>query len=105
MADSLELNHVIQVPSPQGIRIAAQSFDIKAEISNLGGTAQSLLTPAYSPIDMTNFWEVYSLQYFSSKNYAFTYQQLTLDSANRASSQSHVAIISSDQINQINLGI
>lgn len=103
MADSLELNHVIQVPSPQGIRIAAQSFDIKTEISNLGGTAQYLLTPAYSPIDMTNFWEVYSLQYFSSKNYAFTYQQLTLDSANRASSQSHVTIISSDQINQINL--
>ena len=99
----LELNHVIQVPSPQGIRIAAQSFDIDAEISNLGGSAQHFLTPAYSPIDISDFWEVYSLQYFLSKNYVFTYQQLTLDSSNRASSQSHIAIISSDQINKINL--
>ena len=98
----MNLEHVLQVPSNQGIRIAAQSTDIKPIISNLGGSLQHLLTPAYSPILIEEFWEIYSLQSFNT-DFVFTYQQLTLDHASRASTQSHAILIPKNEIQNLNL--
>lgn len=98
----MDLEHVLQVPSNQGIRIAAQSIDLTSKISTLGGSLQHLLTPAYSPILVEDFWEVYSLQSFND-DFVFTYQQLTLDRANRASTQSHTILIPKNEIQNLNL--
>jgi len=99
----VELDHIIMSPTVQGIRVAAQSIDIKPNISDFGGSLNHIISPAYSPISRDDFWEVYSFQYFKSGNSAFTFQQLTLDQANRASSQSHTVIIPNDLLNQVDL--
>ncbi len=99
----VELDHIIQSPTPQGIRIAAQSLDINPNIADFGGNLNPLVSPAYSPISRDDFWEVFSLQYFKSGNSVFTFQQLTLDQSNRASSQNHAVIIPNNLLKQINL--